>query len=114
MKKRILILAIVALCFSGCATIHELSAPKDQTSAQIRQGKKQTQYDRLASQTSAWLGEPVTIQSVNKGFFSTDFIAVNNRGKKIACFYSGFFGWKISSIVCGGRGNALLDAASYR
>jgi uncharacterized protein YceK len=114
MKKRILILAIVVTCFTGCATIHEMSAPKDQASAQMRKGKKQKQYDKLASETSAWLGEPVTIQSVNKGFISTDFIAVTKRGKKISCYYTGYFGWKISSIICGGRGNALLDAASGR
>ena len=114
MKKNILLTVTTVALLSGCATIHEMSAPKDQASTQTRQVKKQNQYDKLASQTSAWLGEPVTIQSVNKGFFSTDFIAVTKRGKKISCFYGGYFGWKISSIVCGGRGNALLNAAGMR
>ncbi len=114
MKKNILLIFATVTLLSGCATVHEMSAPKDQVSTKTRQENKQKQYHKLASQTSAWLGEPVTIQSVDKGFFSTDFIAVTKSGKKISCYYGGYFGWKISSIVCGGRGNALLDAAGVR
>ncbi len=66
---------------------------------------------KLAAQTSAWLGETVTIESVDKGFIQTDFVAVTSSGKKLSCFYTGFFGLKVSSIVCGGRSNALLDAS---
>ncbi len=114
MNKNILLIFTTVTLLSGCATIHKMSAPRDRASIQTREVKKQKQYDKLASQTSAWLGEPVTIQSVDKGVFSTDFIAVTKRGQKISCFYGGYFGWKISSIVCGGRGNPLLNAAGMR
>lgn len=114
MKTHFLYMITTASLLSGCATIHEMSAPKDQATTQTRHVKKQQQHHKLASQTSAWLGETVSIQSVDKGFFSTDFIAVTRQGKKISCFYGGYFGWKMSSIVCGGRGNPLLNAAGMR
>ena len=113
MKKYTLLIALTT-SLSGCATIHEMSAPKNEASSQNNHAKKEKQYDKLASQTSAWLGEPVTIESVDKGFIQTDFIVVTKNGKKISCFYTGYFGMKMSSIVCGGRGNALSDAAGYR
>jgi uncharacterized protein YceK len=100
MKKNILLLAIITY-LSGCATIHEMSAPKNEVSTQKNQAKKQNHHAKLASQASAWLGETVTIESVDKGFIQTDFVAVTKRGKKLSCFYTGFFGVKVSSIVCG-------------
>ena len=84
MKKYILLFAITATNLTACATIHEMSAPKNQTSSQNNDAKKQSQYDKLASQASAWLGEPVTIDSVDKGFIQTDFVAVTKKGKKNA------------------------------
>ena len=111
MKLNTLIIVAAAVCLPSCATIHEMSAPRTVSSSKTIKNKKTNQYAKLADQTSAWLGETVTIESVDKGVFSTDFIAVTRKGKKISCFYGGYFGWKISSIVCGGRGNPLLNTA---
>jgi len=112
MKKYILLFAIATANLTGCATIHEMTEPKNTAHSQNKNTTEQ--HSKLASQTSAWLGEPVTIASVDKGVFSTDFIAITRGGKRISCFYGGYFGLKMSSIVCGGRGNALLDAADAR
>ena len=112
MKKYILLLSIATASLVGCTTTHEATEPKNTAHSQSNNAAEP--HGKLASQTSAWLGEPVTVTSVKKGIFSTNFIAVTRGGKKISCFYSGYFGLKMSNIVCGGRGNALLDAANAR
>lgn len=94
---------LAAITLSGCATIHEMSAPKDEKSKQAREAVQQKQNKKLEDQTSLWLGEAVTVASVNKGVIQTNFIVETKRGKQLPCFYTGFFGVNMSNIVCGGK-----------
>ncbi len=101
------VFAILTLALlSGCSTVHEIDVIKNEASSE----KEQT--NNLAEKTSVWIGEPVVIESVKAGYTQTDFVAITKKGQKLPCFYTSFFGEKISSIVCGRQRYVKLNMAN--
>ncbi len=101
--KKILLIFTFSIFFIGCATTTNNTSSSGQVAS--------SQYAALSAKTSAWLGEEVIVESVDKGFLQTDFIVVNKKGKKSLCYYTGFFGSQMSSIVCGNKGNPFSSSS---
>lgn len=104
MKIHKIIIVATAVVLAGCSTIHEISAPKDEGQKKAREQVQKKQKEKLSKETSLWLGEKVKVSGdIKKGFIKTNYIVVTKYGKKWACFYTGFMGVSLSSIVCGGK-----------
>lgn len=103
--KKILLIFIFSIFFTGCATTTNNTFSSGQPPS--------NKYAALSAKTSLWLGEDVTVESLDKGFLQTDFIVVNGKGKKIPCYYTGLFGSQMSSIVCGNRTNLGYYSKKY-